>query len=323
MSNLPDNTACKPSSVRLGVFDALKGIAILLVVADHCGLPLCAVLDYFEVPAFFVISGYFFRHKGSASGTIVSKAKRLIVPYIAYNVLYILAKAAMDGDLTFGGTVRGVLFSANYPLWYFKALFCTFILGIVFTRNGRWVSPRYVGLVAVGFAAVGIGMGFVALPDATIVCGLSQAVVVFPLFCFGLFLQASGLARRVGVLFSRPWVSFLAGGGTLCICSLVWHGAIGLNEANIGNVFVFYPYATVVFLGFYLVMGAMGKRIEATLAFVGRKSLFIFCIHAIIILYVRELVGNSVAVFAIVACLSVFLASVAERVPWLRRAYLA
>ena len=318
MANNGNNNG--PDRGRDMVFDALKGIAMLLVVADHCGLPLLTVFDYFEVPAFFIISGFFFRGR---SGFLLEKMKRLIVPYIIYNVAYMAAWASVGGEMSWNYLVNGFLWSANYPLWFFKALFWTFVLAYAFAGGGRWLSRGSMSAVSAVFVVAGTGVSMAVVPVKLLPVGLLQAVVVLPLFCLGFLLRSSGLAESIKGWFGRRWVAVAAGVVVLCICSLLWHGALGLNDANIGNAAVFYIYTPVVFLGFYLLGIGLWSRVADVLAYVGRRSLFIFCVHAIVILYLRQVLENDIAIFVVTASLSVALAAVAGRVPRLRRMYLA
>ncbi len=314
-----DNGFNASASGRIEIFDALKGIAMLLVVADHCGMLLLTVFDYFEVPAFFVISGYFFRHK---DGLLIEKLKRLIVPYIIYNVAYMAAWASVGGEITLEFAVNGLMWSANFPLWFFKALFWTFVLAFVLTRGGRSLSMSHVAAMAAVFVAAGVGLTLIGIPGKALFLGLAQAAVVLPLFFFGIFMKITGLAERVKGWFARRWTAMAAGVAALGICSLLWHGALGLNDANIGNPSVFYLYTPVVFFGFYLIAIGLWKRVADALAYVGRCSLFVFCVHAIFILYLRRFVDDEIVLFVVTAVLSILTASIAGRVPWLRRLYL-
>ncbi len=315
-----DNGFNASASGRIEIFDALKGIAMLLVVADHCGMPLLTVFDYFEVPAFFVISGFFFRRKG---GLMIEKLKRLIVPYFIYNIIYMAAWMSIGGALTPDYVVNGFMWSANFPLWFFKALFWTFVLAFVFTRGGRCLSRKCVSAVAALFIVAGVILSATGIPGQVLSLGIAQAVVALPLFFFGIGLRMSGLAERIKGWFAWRWTAIPAGIAVLCVCSLLWHGALGLNDANIGNAAVFYIYTPAVFLGFYLIGIGLWKWMADALAFVGRSSLFVFCIHAVFILYLRQIVDNEILLFVAVSGLSVMAAAIAGRVPWLRKMYLA
>lgn len=48
---------------RLGYLDAIKGLCMLLVLVDHSGFRLPPLLDYVEVPVFFMISGCLFKNE--------------------------------------------------------------------------------------------------------------------------------------------------------------------------------------------------------------------------------------------------------------------
>lgn len=104
--------------------DILKGIAILLVIWGHCfcshpinigsQLPLLGdVVRSFQMPLFFVASGFLFSTKGGFSKFIHKKATRLVVPYLSFGILsvclrFIFSSITNGGDITWGGGVTKV-----------------------------------------------------------------------------------------------------------------------------------------------------------------------------------------------------------------------
>ena len=80
---------------RFEVLDIMKGILIVLVVLGHTNTPLTRWIYSFHMAAFFAISGYLWndRHAGSSKDAlsfIISRLKRLYLPFVAVNITYIL-----------------------------------------------------------------------------------------------------------------------------------------------------------------------------------------------------------------------------------------
>ena len=97
-----------PYNVAFGILSAL---AILMIVAGHQGYDILTVgglFPYysFHVPLFMFISGYFYRdeEEGQPLSYLKKKAKRLLLPYFIWNVVYGILAAVMRN---FGGFAMG------------------------------------------------------------------------------------------------------------------------------------------------------------------------------------------------------------------------
>ena len=83
-------------------FGILSGLAIIMVVAGHLGYNILTVGDLFpyysfHVPLFMFISGYFYKETEETHpfGYVVKKARRLLMPYWIWNLVYGLAACLM------------------------------------------------------------------------------------------------------------------------------------------------------------------------------------------------------------------------------------
>lgn len=148
---------------RKNWIDAAKGVAILIVVLNHSGLVIPGVNFWggmFYVPAFFLLAGYTYASKEESYKSFVKrKAKRLLIPYFATNLLLVLffqvkdlltggfavSKAALSVLGIFYGRTRlmkeGNIFgpfqalnkdvnlmpNLNAPTWFLPALFLVLI----------------------------------------------------------------------------------------------------------------------------------------------------------------------------------------------------
>lgn len=75
--------------------DYMKGILIILVVLGHIHTPLSCWIYQFHIPVFFMISGFLWNTKhsndiDSMKHYIIGKLKRLYIPFVLLNVVFIL-----------------------------------------------------------------------------------------------------------------------------------------------------------------------------------------------------------------------------------------
>lgn len=155
----------RKESRRENWIDAAKSIAILIVVLNHSGLVIPGVNFWggmFYVPAFFLLAGYTYATKKESYQDFVErKAKRLLVPYFAANILLVLffqakdlvtgsfmpSKAALSFLGIFYGRTRlikigngfgafrtwvpdlNLMPNLNGPTWFLPALFLVLICG--------------------------------------------------------------------------------------------------------------------------------------------------------------------------------------------------
>ena len=123
-------------------FGLLSGFAIIMVVAGHLGYDLMAaggLFPYysFHVPLFLFISGYFYKdaEEEHPLAYIVRKCRRLLVPYLAWNLFYgLIAHFLRTCGLAIGEEIsfrtlfltpflHGYQFLYNYAAWFVPVLF--------------------------------------------------------------------------------------------------------------------------------------------------------------------------------------------------------
>ena len=159
----------------------LTAFGIILIVAGHFSadyLSLGGLFPYyaFHVYIFLFVSGYFYKAEDEKNipSFLLRKAKRLLLPYFIFNLLYgilsaILVKAGviLVGELNLKNLfiepfLSGHQFMFNFPAWFVPALFVTEtinvlmrkILGLVFKKQCQvdWIC--FIGCLAVGIATV-------------------------------------------------------------------------------------------------------------------------------------------------------------------------
>ena len=301
----------KPRTVSsLGMFDLLKGIGMLAIVFAHTAelYPLgtndvtpfaFALFAYREalMAAFFIASGYGFR-KRSIGKCIDQQFKTLLKPYIytgiATTVFHFIIHYSLFGSLhnatyetykVLGGFALGLPHTATYfgqlffscgPMWYLVALMLAWVLLDVLLEifPERYITPAVVGVTLLGWgvtlvweAPFCIAQGMVSLPYLYIGY-LAKKRRLFETPLSGRAkagLIASALGVVAGVLLTQSTDCVSMGEWTMGPLSILLDGAVGY-----GIIRLFLKWQRRV-------DGPISHAIE----WVGRRSLFIFCIHTV------------------------------------------
>ncbi len=115
---------------REGWLDAVKTIAIFIVLLNHAQVGIPGVNFWggmFYVPVFFVLAGFTYRTKEiSYREFIKEKAKRLLLPYLAANLFYLLFFACKEWVVDGG----------------FHTVGMQSVIGILYARNQLYLSAR-------------------------------------------------------------------------------------------------------------------------------------------------------------------------------------
>jgi fucose 4-O-acetylase-like acetyltransferase len=139
--------------------DICKGIAILLVLIFHSfilypirliDIPWCHyimdVIASFFMPVFFLISGFLFANSRNKnySHILNSKFKRLLIPFISYEVVTLGIKLAVPSLINrkvtgIGKYVTDLIYGGG-ELWFIYVLFLIFLVwGFLLPRMKRWM----------------------------------------------------------------------------------------------------------------------------------------------------------------------------------------
>lgn len=86
-----NNSIIKPKTIEY--INVLKAIGIILVVIAHTDMQFREIIYLFHVPLFYFISGYLYKDKYNISPItyIWNKVKRLYVPFVLYEIFFILS----------------------------------------------------------------------------------------------------------------------------------------------------------------------------------------------------------------------------------------
>lgn len=193
--------------------DAVKGLAILLVVACHGCLGLlwarllpfqskwwgCNAAAYcFHMPLFFLCSGYLWQRFGQGVGwrnhgrQVLEKAWILGVPYVVFATLSWGLKKLCAGSVNSpaGGLWQDMVVSPAAPFWFLPALFLLFALLPRVRGAGAWAAV---------FAASAVAKTATVAWDVTGWCFPARAVALHAFwFASGMGLALLGPERLRG-----------------------------------------------------------------------------------------------------------------------------
>lgn len=138
-------------------FGILTGTAIVMVVAGHLGYGVLTVGDLFpyysfHVPLFMFISGYFYKEvgKGQTFGYVKKKVRRLLVPYLLWNLVYGLLAWLLRGHgfsmgeeidirtLLLAPFMHGYQFIYNYAAWFVPVLLVIEMMNLLMRLICGW-----------------------------------------------------------------------------------------------------------------------------------------------------------------------------------------
>lgn len=314
--------------------DALKGIAIILVIAGHCNLPvyLTNFIYFFHMPLFFFLSGYLEKDKGrSLVEHVGNRAKRLIYPYAAFGLLIIAYNTIVYhntvGNLSTGLIKRFVallygnyIFENNYAyigvLWFLVASFCVSVLFKFF--HGTRHKVLYTVMV------ISIGL---------ILCQLEKMLGIRMPWCLDIALVAFGFST-VGYLMRKCFVVEIAQRklaalgiillviGIISGCLNLWYMNVAEFELrrtdmlylNWGSIVLFFSTGIALSISFSFFVKLFYKdRRCLILEWIGKNSLIIMAVHLYIMQIIRQImykiIGGQEWLIFVIATVASILAS--------------
>ena len=255
---------------RKEYIDCAKGVGIIFVLINHCcGYPFGSlyVLWSYYMALYFLLSGYTYtNHEESLWTFIKKKGKRLVIPYVVYNIFlfcYACITKIMDGTISWiycRNVIATILYSGarlyvdgsqpdffihihNEAMWFLLALFLTLLLW-------KFIEPFYtsvtnkVVVVMILFVLAFLG----ELLPVFLPWSLEIVPVLEIFFCLGIEIKARNLLDKF--CHSR-FLSFIL----VCIFYLVTckiNQPINLGTREYGN-----PGVSGIF--FTILSGAAGS----------------------------------------------------------------
>ncbi len=216
-----------------GEITLLKALAIMLVVSGHLEFSIFGMFPpySFQLALFFFISGMLFKDKylDNVAEYFSRRIKSLLVPYFAYEAVYLLITLAMIpviGEF-FGSPVslknffitpflNGHQLSLCAPLWFVTQLFMTLIVFLFLMRVLRPIGNKWVNLA---FFTI---LGFGAIPFWKFIPSHTPVALIVMRTAFSLFFVYLGhfyvkYIKDNYNIFTPKWL-----GGVILFQSFLW-----------------------------------------------------------------------------------------------------
>ncbi|MFC0299595.1 acyltransferase family protein [Virgibacillus soli] len=310
---------------RNAYFDNAKFILIYLVVFGHMLQPfvqdsqslntLYTWIYTFHMPVFIFLAGFFAKGAGSLA-YITKLAKKLLVPYIIFQVIYTGYYLAIGKQ----NWLADSIFYPHWSLWFLVSLFCWHILLIFYKK----LPPSLSVVIAV---QVGLIVGYFGQVGHTF--SLSRTFVFFPFFLLGYWITVEQVKvlKHVRVkIASLVFMAIMAVGiyyapdiNSGWLLASKSYGQLGLPEY--GGIARFFVYVTSALMGMSIL--AWIPQRELIITSYGSRTLYVYLLHGFFIQFFRQYdllsVDGIIDLLGIglLSCLLVFLlASKPIRIVW-------
>lgn len=274
---------------RNAFFDNAKLVLIFLVVFGHMIQPftdashelntLYMWIYTFHMPAFIFLSGFFAKGSGNKD-YIVKLAKKLLLPYIIFQVLYTGYYFFIGKD----GWQTGI-FYPHWSLWFLFSLFSWHMLLFWFKKMPAVLSvviSIQIGLIVGYFGEIGHTFS------------LSRTFVFFPFFLIGYWLKKEHV-----MMLKRKSAKIVSVIVMLVVAAAIYFAP----EFNSGWLLASKSYGDLGMPGFgglaralvYLTSASMAMSVLAwiprsknKLTIYGSRTLYVYLLHGFFIQFFRE-----------------------------------
>lgn len=299
-------------------FCILSALAITMVVAGHVGYSIMTVGELFpyysfHIPLFMFISGYFYRESEEEHPClyIMKKVRRLLVPYLIWNLVYgIIAWAMRAGGFSMGEEIsvqtlfiapflHGYQYIYNYAAWFVPVLFVTEIINLAARLALRRIGGLAAGLTEWIMLAGSliVGMVTVQLAIGGHVWGNYKAagrmLFLFPCFQMGRFYHQK--LEKHDTLGNLPYFAIVLGIQTLlnvCCNGLAFSSVWCSGFAN-GPVI---PYVTSVLgIAFWLrIAGVLTPLVgeNGAVRFLGCNTYAVMMHHVAVFMLIKAVIAS-------------------------------
>lgn len=274
---------------RNAFLDNAKVLLIFLVVFGHMIQPLTEAspkintlylwIYTFHMPAFILLSGFFAKGSGNIK-YIMNLAKKLLLPYLIFQILY-------SGYYFFIGNEgwQSGIFYPHWSLWFLFSLFSWHILLCWFKKIPAWAGlsiTLLIGLVIGYFGEVGSEFS------------LSRTFVFFPFFLAGYWItekqimwvkhrgvKIASLVVMTALAAAIYYAPELNSGWLLASKS---YGDLGM--ADFGGMARLLVYVTSAMMIVSILAWVPSRNFSFTN--IGTRTLYVYLLHGFIIQYFRH-----------------------------------
>ena len=303
--------------MRTPSFTILKAIAIILVVIAHSAAP--AYLSNFAymvgVPAFFVLSGYFFKldNLDNTSDFLIRRTKTLYLPFIKWGVFFLILHNLFFevGFLSesYGNAQGGVTHPYNWTqaaqhlwsmvfnmsgydpfmagaFWFFRALFLANIAFIFLFKATRQLGKfktstlQVVSVIVLAFL-LALWQASMGLHITGVAQGGYRELMGIVLLGIGFLLRRADETPDSSI-WHNPIVMLAASSVVLMILTFVYPISMAAKPGSVLSVPILTVAGTAAFIwlrGLSEFILQLPEKYTQWLQFTGENSLYIFVFH--------------------------------------------
>lgn len=299
-------------------FGILSALAIVMVAAGHLGYNILTVGDLFpyysfHVPLFMFISGYFYKEEEQARplSYIKKKARRLLLPYFIWNLIYGLIAWGLRvwEGFTFGEAVsfkslfldpflHGYQYIYNFAAWFVPVLFLIEIMNLLMRMVLQKIHLQDERLILAGTLAVGMTVVWLAISGH--VWGLykmpGRILFLFPCFQMGQFYRRK--LEKHDRLGNLPYFAIVLGVQVLLnlCCNGLAYSCVWCTAFANGPVI---PYVTVVSgIAFWLRVSKILAPVcgrDSAVSYLGRHTYPVMMHHIMVFMLIKMVLAGIAA----------------------------
>lgn len=296
-------------------FDIIRALAIILMVIGHSGAPFTRMIYLFHIPAFFILSGLLYNHPIESFSQfklrLKSRLERLYLPYVCFNVIYILfnnlfvnigwylssTEGIPNDSLTYIGSlqhkmdvseivatiIKTFLFLGGSQmggaLWFLRAMFISIILFDIehYVLNKSQNRKEIILLINLLLFVLGV---FLAYYRIKLPANFDTVLIVMLFYSIGECSKAILMSFKNRSVLFYIVISLFIG---LFLCFASFH-----NRVNIGaNEYTSWYMMLVCALSGFVLLFSLSEllvrlRVSEIIGYIGRHTIIILGLHFLV-----------------------------------------
>lgn len=290
--------------------DVVKGITILLVILGHCfcttpinlfeELPILGnVVRSFQMPLFFVVSGFLFSTNGGIKHMLKKKTLRLLLPYLVFGLIsiclrFVFSAYTNQGDISICTALVKLLLNGGY-YWFLYTLILIMIIIISI------VNKFVICLLSFSFVILCLFTDIRSIDIMTI----GKIVYYLPFFSLGFCLKT--IYPKLWVYYDRYNIFYISITLVLFTLSFVIPiKFVNLYARPILGIIMVWILARIISNKYR----KFNDKISTLFSHFGRYSLQYYLNHMLIMLPFYKLVGFLPCISPIISLLTIFICAV-------------
>lgn len=269
-------------------YDNTRTLLIFLVVFGHVIQPLIQVsagvhtlymwMYTFHMPAFILLAGFFAKGYGT-KGYLLNLAKKLLLPYLIFQLLYMLFYYWTGDEAWYNP-----LWEPYWSLWFLISLFCWHLLLIWYKKR----SPIFG--ITLAFA-IGLAIGYIDVIGHTL--SVSRTFFFFPFFLIGYWLSNEQVMRLKSNAIKVASVAIMLSVAVILHMApdfdVFWLlGSKSYSELGMGTFGIF--ARLLVYIGGAVMTACVLSWIPAkqtVLTYIGSRTLYVYLLHGFFVQFFR------------------------------------